>query len=137
MSIGDSEHTGLIQAREELLIWGWNFCLESTALDSTIAKFNNMSVYVTTAPTVLGELVLASNLLKHLREIQTAGSSGSIPSFIVSILKSKACRGAVMFGDALTLLTQEKLVEALSSCANPHACAHGRTSVAKLGTYEM
>lgn len=133
ISIADSELTGLTHMQHELSLWGWCFHLESGISVISVGKSDSRRAHVTACPSILNETVHPSNLLKHLAELQHSGSSSSIPSFIAHILKSKACRGSVMFGDTLSLPTQEKLLEALSTCANPCACAHGRTNVAKLG----
>jgi len=60
--------------------------------------------------------------------------SGLAPPFIGRVLRSKACRGAIMFGDALSTATCQALVHALQHCHLPFQCAHGRPSAAPLLT---
>jgi DNA mismatch repair ATPase MutL len=48
------------------------------------------------------------------------------PRGIVDILKSKACRNAIMFNDSLTDQQCQKLIDLVSDCAFPFQCAHGR-----------
>lgn len=48
------------------------------------------------------------------------------PRGIVDILKSKACRNAIMFNDSLTDPQCQKLIDLVSDCAFPFQCAHGR-----------
>lgn len=55
-----------------------------------------------------------------------------IPRTLLDLLKSKACRGAIMFNDPLTLEQCERLVVQLSECRWPFICAHGRPSVVPL-----
>jgi hypothetical protein len=48
------------------------------------------------------------------------------------ILCSKACRGAIMFGDKLTLEQCTYLISKQAKCKLPFQCAHGRPSIAPL-----
>lgn len=50
-------------------------------------------------------------------------------------LKTKACRSAIMFGDALTRAECVVLVYKLSSCRFPFQCAHGRPSIVPLHSF--
>jgi hypothetical protein len=60
--------------------------------------------------------------------------AGLSPPAIFRILQYKACRGAVMFGDALSHDHCKRLVRDLAACAHPFQCAHGRPSVTPLVT---
>lgn len=68
--------------------------------------------------------------------VDGAGFSGAgfhgCPAGIVALLCSRACRGAVMFNDALTLDECRALVRRLARCAFPFQCAHGRPSMVPL-----
>ncbi|KAK9434051.1 hypothetical protein V1505DRAFT_303074 [Lipomyces doorenjongii] len=55
-----------------------------------------------------------------------------IPRVIVDLLNSKACRGAIMFGDSLSEDRSRKLIDDLSNCRFPFQCAHGRPSMVPL-----
>ncbi|KAJ2959436.1 hypothetical protein NQZ79_g5055 [Umbelopsis isabellina] len=48
------------------------------------------------------------------------------PRIIIEILKSKACRNAIMFNDALSKNECQKLIDLMSECVFPFQCAHGR-----------
>ncbi|KAI7853459.1 hypothetical protein BDC45DRAFT_570237 [Circinella umbellata] len=54
------------------------------------------------------------------------------PHGMMSILRSKACRGAVMFNDSLTMEQCRWLIQALSNCRFPFQCVHGRPSMVPL-----
>ncbi|TFK68180.1 hypothetical protein BDN72DRAFT_898304 [Pluteus cervinus] len=54
------------------------------------------------------------------------------PRELVALINSKACRGAIMFNDPLTLDQCERLVQRLSETAFPFQCAHGRPSLIPL-----
>lgn len=55
-----------------------------------------------------------------------------MPREMLELAKSKACRGAVMFEDALDQDQCERLVSRLAGTRNPWACAHGRPTVVPL-----
>ncbi|KAI0774490.1 hypothetical protein C8Q74DRAFT_1317230 [Fomes fomentarius] len=48
------------------------------------------------------------------------------PQELVDLVNSKACRGAIMFNDTLTLEQCKTVVSRLSETALPFQCAHGR-----------
>ncbi|KAI9312597.1 hypothetical protein BX666DRAFT_2030920 [Dichotomocladium elegans] len=48
------------------------------------------------------------------------------PPAMMAVMRSKACRGAVMFNDPLTFGQCCWLIEALSECRFPFQCVHGR-----------
>ncbi|CCK72260.1 mismatch repair protein MLH3 KNAG_0J01790 [Huiozyma naganishii CBS 8797] len=56
----------------------------------------------------------------------------SVPTVIIEIFNSKACRSAIMFGDKLSKTEAELLLKQLINCYLPFQCAHGRPSVAPL-----
>ncbi|KAL6941773.1 hypothetical protein ACO0RG_002911 [Hanseniaspora osmophila] len=56
----------------------------------------------------------------------------SIPTVLLELFHSKACRSAIMFGQKLTLKDCETLVSNLSQCHMPFHCAHGRPSITPL-----
>lgn len=55
-----------------------------------------------------------------------------MPRAVRRVLNSKACRGAIMFGDELDDAQCKTLVSDLAECEHPFICAHGRPSVAPL-----
>ncbi|PQK14216.1 hypothetical protein BB8028_0004g11460 [Beauveria bassiana] len=54
------------------------------------------------------------------------------PRGILELLHSRACRGAIMFNDELTLAECTSLIRRLAKCSLPFQCAHGRPSMAPL-----
>jgi hypothetical protein len=50
----------------------------------------------------------------------------------IGVLISKACRGAIMFGDTLSREQCQKLLFSLRQCALPFQCAHGRPTLVPL-----
>ncbi|KAK1925298.1 hypothetical protein DB88DRAFT_483462 [Papiliotrema laurentii] len=55
-----------------------------------------------------------------------------MPQEMVELANSKACRGAVMFGDKLDREQCERLVDRLKQTRTPFICAHGRPSLVPL-----
>ncbi|KAJ5579058.1 hypothetical protein N7450_007925 [Penicillium hetheringtonii] len=51
------------------------------------------------------------------------------PQGIIDLLNSRACRGAIMFNDSLTIEECQVLITRLARCAFPFQCAHGRPSM--------
>ncbi|KAH9977607.1 hypothetical protein BGW80DRAFT_765165 [Lactifluus volemus] len=59
------------------------------------------------------------------------------PRSLLEIINSRACRGAIMFNDTLSLEQCERLMSQLAETAFPFQCAHGRPSLVPLaGTSE-
>lgn len=59
-------------------------------------------------------------------------AGAALPPGVLRTLRSKACRGAVMFGDALTRGECSALVARLAATRMPFCCAHGRPTAAPL-----
>eukprot|EP00045_Choanoeca_perplexa_P010293 m.103580 g.103580 ORF g.103580 m.103580 type:complete len:157 (+) comp15226_c0_seq4:47-517(+) len=53
----------------------------------------------------------------------------NIPPLIQDVLNTRACHGAIKFGDPLSKEDQTNLLEQLSACKLPFQCAHGRPSL--------
>ena len=57
------------------------------------------------------------------------------PDYMISALRSQACRSAIMFNDYLSYNECCNLVSSLAGCAFPLVCAHGRTAVVPLAAW--
>jgi hypothetical protein len=82
---------------------------------------------IVTVPCAAGDqkgtgLVLTPNTSNELNPLQA----------IRRVLVSKACRGAIMFGDKLSRHQCDQVVSALIACALPFQCAHGRPTLVPL-----
>ena len=55
-----------------------------------------------------------------------------IPAPLKEMANSRACRGAIMFNDPLTLDESKTLIQRLADCKWPFMCAHGRVSMRPL-----
>ncbi|KAL5487622.1 MLH3 [Sanghuangporus weigelae] len=56
------------------------------------------------------------------------------PRELVELINSRACRGAIMFNDRLSMEQCKRLLRQLSMTAFPFQCAHGRPTVVPLTT---
>lgn len=115
-------------------------------------------VLVHSVPQVVGEkLLMGDELQNFLRErteqsgtddvLPALGSEGQetdqdsptwhkalrwCPKGLLELVNSRACRGAIMFNDALSIDQCERLMSQLSETAFPFQCAHGRPSLVAL-----
>lgn len=65
-------------------------------------------------------------------EVDWLAVSRAIPSALMDVLRSKACRSAIMFNDPLDRGGCKRVVERLAECKFPFQCAHGRPSLVPL-----
>ncbi|XP_063679849.1 uncharacterized protein LOC134815265 [Bolinopsis microptera] len=63
---------------------------------------------------------------------ESKGSNLALPALLVDYLHSKACHGAIRFGNELTPQQCIVLIKQLSVCDLPFQCAHGRPSFAPI-----
>ena len=84
-----------------------------------------MTLY--SVPCLLDKYSLTVDDLKEfIFQLERSGGSNEIkPKAINRILSSKACRGAVKFGDSLSVNECAQLICQLSDCQLPFQCAHG------------
>ncbi|KAG7389962.1 DNA mismatch repair protein [Phytophthora pseudosyringae] len=68
----------------------------------------------------------------HRLPAQCWGHYTAFPNSPSRLLRSRACRSAIMFGDWLNLGQCRDLIEELKTCQLPFQCAHGRPSVVPL-----
>ncbi|PKA56543.1 DNA mismatch repair protein MLH3 [Apostasia shenzhenica] len=100
---------------EQIKKWGW------------ICNINSQSV-----PHILGIDLSDKDLLEYLEQLVETGGSSIIPPSVLRILNFKACRGAIMFGDALLPTECSLIVEELKSTSLCFQCAHGRPTTVPL-----
>ncbi|KAF6766837.1 MutL, C-terminal, dimerization [Kalmanozyma brasiliensis GHG001] len=76
----------------------------------------------------------ADAIAKHLDWLTL---SRFMPGSLMNVIKSTACRSAIMFNDALSREASERLVRRLGECRFPFQCAHGRPSLVPLCGVKM
>ena len=67
-----------------------------------------------------------------ISEAKKCNGDSPIPTNQLDILQSRACHGAIKFGDKLDTHASRRLLTLLRDCALPFQCAHGRPSIAPL-----
>ncbi|KAL9559961.1 hypothetical protein MBANPS3_000181 [Mucor bainieri] len=100
--------------------------------------FQKSKIFITHMPQLITERcltdhsLLKSIILDHMYWVMSQTDEFAImntcPRGILEILKSRACRGAIMFNDELTIEQCSHIVQKLSMCTFPFQCAHGRPS---------
>ena len=119
------EHAAAVRA------WGWHWRDAPTPQYCAGAEESDLLFWA--FPLVLGELLTASDLCEWLGVLNaTGGATTTPPPAVVRLLASRACRSAVMFGDALTLGDSQRLLDALAGTKLCFQCAHGRPTLAPL-----
>ncbi|KII95000.1 hypothetical protein PLICRDRAFT_33829 [Plicaturopsis crispa FD-325 SS-3] len=121
-----------------------------------------VQVFVSRIPEIVGDKLLTDDELRELvkgflAKLETEGTASMLaptstqqlsdtnddgatwlkalrwcPRGLLDLINSKACRGAIMFNDSLTLEQCQRLVQQLSKTAFPFQCAHGRPSMVPL-----
>lgn len=123
-----SEMATLRARAESARRWGWRWETdegENAFLDANV-------VVLTCLPAIEGTTLGAEALAEYLRELAATGDASAAPPALHRLLASKACRGAIMFGDALTEKECDALLRALRRTRAPTRCAHGRPTTATL-----
>ena len=89
-------------------------------------------VSLTGMPIVEGTALGVEALAEYLREIAAIGATSAPPPALHRLLASKACRGAIMFGDELSPTDCAALLGSLRRTLLPLYCAHGRPTAVLL-----
>ena len=79
------------------------------------------------------QVELCQTMLLELRRITMSKTPlPTSPRTVLEHLGTQACRGAIMFGQALPLARCSQLLHDLAQCRAPFQCAHGRPSLVVL-----
>ncbi|KAK4511738.1 uncharacterized protein ATC70_007282 [Mucor velutinosus] len=102
------------------------------------SHFQKSKIFVTHIPQLITERCMADHsllksiILDHMywvmEQTDEFAITNTCPRGILEILKSRACRSAIMFNDELTVEQCSQIVKRLSMCTFPFQCAHGRPS---------
>ncbi|KAK0243083.1 hypothetical protein EDD85DRAFT_919109 [Armillaria nabsnona] len=148
------------QVQRALCYWGFGFCgLDEVGLESEpdSEESGYRQIMVETIPDIVGNKLLVGDELRDLVKgsLSNPDLSGDpavedstpesdensfvwlkalrwCPRELMNLINSKACRGAIMFNDALSVTQCERLVLQLANTAFPFQCAHGRPSLVPL-----
>lgn len=73
------------------------------------------------------------DIVSQLKDLEDA----DMTSRELALLKYEACRGAIMFGDALSMTEMQSLLNQWLIVPNNAACEHGRPAAARISVQEM
>ena len=107
-----------------------------------VNRSHNNGYYVTQIPDCLSDSLDVQSIKEIINEAiiiiaQKTNETQDLSAVrltpkLLERLQTKACRGAIRFGDSLKLSDCLKLIKSLSKCKSPFRCAHGRPLVAPL-----
>ncbi|KAE8781957.1 mutL-like protein 3 [Hordeum vulgare] len=116
---------------EQIQKWGWIINNPSTSSHSfkknmNILRKQGRVVTLAAVPCILGVDLTGKDLTDFIQQLDESDGSSSIPAAVLRILNYKACRGAIMFGDALLPSECSLIIEELKATSLCFQCAHGR-----------
>lgn len=117
LEISQSEKNLLLEKQDDLALLGFD-----------IEDFGGNEIAVSSVPTGNTSVDIAKLFRDLLDDLDSFDPSfGEFSKNITQrMISYTACRGAVKFGDTLTLPEMEGLIKDLKNCSHPESCAHGR-----------
>lgn len=130
----------LDDTRAAFLRWGIRF-LDVQPVETLQGGYQQ--VLVDQVPAVVYEKIMMNDELRDvirgfLAKLDSGISVNTLrgcPDELLELVKSKACRGAIMFNDLLSLEQCQRLVKQLAETQFPFQCAHGRPSLIPLTNF--
>lgn len=122
---------------DQIQNWGWICNIHSQASSSFTRNLNLIhkqptSVTLLAVPCILGVNLTDVDLLEFLQQLADTDGSSIVPPSVNRVLNNKACRSAIMFGDALMPSECSLIVEELKQTSLCFQCAHGRPTTVPL-----
>ncbi|KAI3947810.1 hypothetical protein MKX01_034475 [Papaver californicum] len=122
---------------EQMQHWGWICNVDSQSSGSFTKKLKLLhrrqsAITLIAVPCILGVNLSDKDLLEFLEQLYDTDGSSTMPPSVLRVLNFKACRGAIMFGDALLPSECSLIVEELKQTSLCFQCAHGRPTTAPL-----
>ncbi|CAE6157866.1 unnamed protein product [Arabidopsis arenosa] len=122
---------------EQIRDWGWicNINVEgSTSFKKNMSIIQRKPTPITlnAVPCILGVNLSDVDLLEFLQQLADTDGSSTIPPSVLRVLNSKACRGAIMFGDSLLPSECSLIIDGLKQTSLCFQCAHGRPTTVPL-----
>ncbi|XP_073158982.1 DNA mismatch repair protein MLH3 isoform X2 [Henckelia pumila] len=127
---------------EQIQKWGWICNIHSQSTGPFTGSLDSLHrqatvVKLLAVPCIVGVNLTDSDLLEFLQQLDDTDGSSTIPPSVHRILNSKACRGAIMFGDTLLPSECSLIVEELKQTSLCFQCAHGRPTTVPLVNLAM
>ncbi|CAL5373572.1 unnamed protein product [Camellia sinensis] len=126
---------------DQIQNWGWLCNIRSLGSRSFKKNLNLLHrqptvVTLNAVPCIVGVNLTDVDLLEFLQQLADTDGSSTIPPSVHRVLNSKACRGAIMFGDPLLPSECSLIVEELKQTSLCFQCAHGRPTTVPLVNLE-
>ncbi|MEI7511368.1 MAG: DNA mismatch repair endonuclease MutL [Candidatus Peregrinibacteria bacterium] len=123
ITVSPSEKALLLSEQEDLELLGFS-----------IAEFGDREIAVSAVPSGTGERAVEELLRDILEDLSSPHPKDGreTKKTLERIATYASCRGAIKFGDALTLPEMESLVEKWEACGRGFSCAHGRPVYKKI-----
>ena len=102
-----------------------------------ISYLGGRTFSVSGIPITIKESDAESLFMDIINQWAMTGSTLALEERRRKILIKASCRGAIMFGDPLSMEEMESLVRQLESTKNPFTCPHGRPIIAKFPESEV
>jgi DNA mismatch repair ATPase MutL len=116
--------------REQVEGWGWHVDRESSS--SLLYRITHCPVLMVDPVVCLDSSSALHTYLAQLSHSLRSPRHIQLPSPILYLLHSRACKTAIRFGDRLSPSQQHQLMTAVGQCNLPFQCAHGRPSMQPL-----
>ncbi|KAL8549991.1 hypothetical protein ACS0TY_008713 [Phlomoides rotata] len=122
---------------DQIQAWGWicNIHVQDTNSFTKHLDFLHRqptAVKLLGVPCILGVNLNDIDLLEFLQQLADTDGSSTVPPSVHRVLNNKACRGAIMFGDALLPSECSLIVQELKQTSLCFQCAHGRPTTVPL-----
>ncbi|XP_031269217.1 DNA mismatch repair protein MLH3 isoform X2 [Pistacia vera] len=122
---------------QQMKDWGWICNIHNQGSRSFKKNLNLLHqrptiVTLLAVPCILGVNLSDVDLLEFLQQLADTDGSSTVPPAVLRVLNSKACRGAIMFGDSLLPSECSLIVEELKHTSLCFQCAHGRPTTVPL-----
>jgi len=102
---------------------------EIVSLGFDLEIFSDSEIFLKSVPALLADQNLEDLLLQFPVFFEQEKLSESFDvAFMRKLLEYKSCRGAVMFGDSLSSVEMQKLLDSFEQTKFPDLCPHGRPS---------
>ncbi|GMP32184.1 hypothetical protein CsSME_00006061 [Camellia sinensis var. sinensis] len=122
---------------DQIQNWGWLCNIRSLGSRNLNLIHKQPTVVTLNAvPCIVGVNLTDVDLLEFLQQLADTDGSSTIPPSVHRVLNSKACRGAIMFGDTLLPSECSLIVEELKQTSLCFQCAHGRPTTVPLVNLE-
>lgn len=125
ISLTRQEQNQIYSKTNHLSFWGFDLAIDGTGF------------FINSVPSPCkNRFIQHPDLLKSILLSVASGVNGKVmPSSLMDVCKSIACRGAVMFGTVLGRDACVELMREVSGCENPFVCAHGRPGIVPIAEF--